>query len=145
MSTITGTEVKLLLVVLDEIAAKNTDLSPKVWYLLAKNQDSLNNAAKPLEVTRLKLVNKYGQKDGKTGVLTVGEDNMHPYREDFQKVLEEKIEVTLGTISLAKLEEEMKSMKGVNNIYLFYQHFVDGDLPQEKPEKKPEVEEPAEA
>lgn len=120
-------DVIALIQCLNQMTATHIKLSPKVWYALSKTKNRLVRAAKDLEEARSALVKQYSTDKKRP---TVDEDKMPEFKVDYKELLEQKAEVEIHTIHIDVLVDEMDKMEGVDDLYLFFDYIVDGDLPE---------------
>ena len=118
--TMTNSEVKGLIMCLKQLASVNTELGARTWYGISRSHHSLDKADISCEEVRVKLAKKYT----KEGEDRVAEDNINKFQDEYQKVLNDEVKVSVYQIKLSSLESESEKMKGVNNIDLFFTYCV---------------------
>lgn len=97
---ITLGELKSAIEALNKIIA--VPLSVKVSYYLSKTIKVINEELTHLEETRIKLVEKYGQKDEK-GETSVTKENFPKFVEEFKQLLSEEVEINIKPIKLSEV------------------------------------------
>tara|TARA_R110002020_G_scaffold148779_2_gene324830 strand:- start:3770 stop:4213 length:444 start_codon:yes stop_codon:yes gene_type:complete len=116
---VTNGIIKTLINCLNELSSNNTGLPVSVWYALSHNSKALEDADKHTEFSRMKLVEKYGEK-GDDGLMKVTEEKMTNFQKEYIDLLEGKTTVSLIKINITELEEATKQLKGVQGIYNFF-------------------------
>jgi hypothetical protein len=84
----------------------NTDLPIKLSYKISKMIDPVGNELQKIEEQRIKLVEKYGEKN-ETGI-TVTENNLDSFNKEFSELLEVEIDLPITPINLDDIPEEVK-------------------------------------
>lgn len=138
MGNITNGEIKQLISCLNEISQDNFDLPIKIWYALSKNKDRLESADVLTEKMRIDLVKKYGEK-GENDVFTVPEEKKNAFQNDYIELLNLKSTINFHMIPMGRLEE-LKTLKGINGIYLFFKYIVDDSEHDQCDKKEEEME-----
>jgi single-stranded DNA-specific DHH superfamily exonuclease len=85
----------------------NSDLlNVKTAYRLGRSISKIDSELTQLEATRVRLVNKYGQKD-KKGTITVKKENIEKFTQDMSKLLSMDVNLSIEPISLADLPDNI--------------------------------------
>ena len=135
---ITNEDVISLFKCIQDIPKTNEHLPTKFYYILSKNRRKLLGVFEDIEETRMHLVKKYGKKDPKSGFSTVPTENMEPFTKEYSKILNETVDIDFHKIDYEFMEREMKTMKGVSNIFLLFDYLVsDNGINKEKSVDKP--------
>lgn len=132
----TNDNVKGLLAALTELSKADSNFTPRVWFTLAANRKELTEKDKLIEEARLKLVEKHGSE--KDGVKSVDETKMSVFIKEYGDILSMEVDVDLTKILLKDLEKGTSKMKGVDNIYLVFEHLVEDEnrVPAKSSKKK---------
>ena len=123
-TTMTNLEVKGLLECLDEFTQANTSLSPQSWFTLSKNRKALVLADKDIESARIELVKKHGEKVNGSDEVAVTPNNIDSFKKEYAELLTLTSTLSLSKLKLIDLESNMPTLKGVKNIYLFFDYMT---------------------
>jgi hypothetical protein len=117
---------------LNSLIGANVPLSPRSWFTLTANRKALLDQQQSIDETRLELVKKYGEEDGKGG-KRVKDEMIETFTREYNEVLALDTEVNLHKLPLTELEKEAKKLSGVSNIYLMFDYIIESD---DQPTKK---------
>ena len=96
-------------------------LKATLSFRLARIMRDINDILKNLEDERSKLIKKYGQDSG-DGNITVSEQNKENFLDEFQSLLEDKIEINWEPIDTDSLGDSTISVAEISKIaFLFKQ------------------------
>jgi hypothetical protein len=120
--------IKTLIGCLTQMEMRHVKLPVKMWYSLSYTKNKLESADKVTEAARIKLVEKYGEKDEK-GIITIPQDseNYEPFMKEYADLLEMVVEVEVRKIKLSGLEDALKDMEGVQGIFRFFEVLVEDE------------------
>lgn len=123
--------VKSLITCLDEMTKRNTKLPVKVWYGLSFNRGQLLSADKHTESARIKLVEKFGEKNEQEDVTKVPQEKMAEFQKEYIELLEMEVEIDVRKIKMSTLENGLDKMDGVQGIFNFFEYLVEDDTENE--------------
>lgn len=142
--TIKNSVIKTLIGCLEEMTKRHTKLPVKIWYSLSYNRKKLDSADKITEEARVKLVEEFGEKDEKTGAMTVVQtsDNYDAFMKGYAELIDMEVEIEVRKVSISALENAMDKMEGVQGLFAFLEHLVfdEEDDKEAEPEAKKELE-----
>lgn len=76
----------------------------KIAYYLSKTITIIGEELTHLETARRKLIEKYGEKDEKEN-LRVTDKNFEKFKEEYQQLFKEEVEINIKTIKLSELAD----------------------------------------
>lgn len=128
--SITKAEVLSLSKCLNDIVSSNGQLPTKLLYAIGKNRGKLQTIINSIDNDRMGLVKKHGDKS-ENGMIEVTKDNIQQFSDDYTDLLNDVEKLELHTIPYVELEVLMPTMKGVDNINLFFDYVVSDAVAKE--------------
>lgn len=118
--------VRSLIECLEAMTEKKVELSVRVWYNLSYTRQKLNEAAKIAETVRLQLVEKFGETNKETKIKTVPNEKMAEFQKAYIELMDTEVVVEVRKVALEEMESAEKKMQGVQGIFNFFTHIVEG-------------------
>jgi hypothetical protein len=134
--TMTNAEVKGTIEGLNALTSADMGLSPRIWFQLTVNRKALIATNTTIEEVRLELVKKYSEKN-EEGVDEVPVKNMDAFGKEYNELLNTDSTVEMKMINLSDIEKDLKTIKGIPNLFLIFQYLVtDEEAAPKKAAKK---------
>jgi len=97
-----------------------TSVSASLAYHLTKLLKTLNEEMKTIEEQRIKLVEKYGEKNDKEESLVVSEENKAKFMSEFSDLLNSEIELSWEQLSVEKMEGLQLTVNDMSRIQFLF-------------------------
>lgn len=131
----TNSEVIGLAECLNAMTKEGVDMKPRTWFTLAANRKNLIEAGKLIDESNKTITDKYKSTDD-DGKTIIPEKNVEQWQKDKTEVLTMEVEVELIKLDLSAVEKEMPKLKGIRNLFLFFDHLIEDDKVEKKSKKK---------
>tara|TARA_R100000995_G_scaffold66643_2_gene35406 strand:- start:5301 stop:5690 length:390 start_codon:yes stop_codon:yes gene_type:complete len=108
---------------LNALCDNGVNLRPKTWYTLANNRQTLINQGKIIDEGIKNIQEKY-KETNEEGKDIIPETSVPDFHADRNELMEMEVELSFYQIDMKDIEKDMPKMKGVKNLYIFFDYIV---------------------
>ncbi len=131
----TNAEVIGLAECLNAMTKEGVDMKPRTWFTLSANRKKLIEAGKLIDEANKEITDKYKSEDDE-GKTIIPEKNVEAWQKDKTDILTMEEEVEVMNLNLSAIEKEMPKLRGISNLFLFFDHMIEDDTVEKKTKKK---------
>jgi hypothetical protein len=119
---------------LNSMTKEGVNLKPRTWFTLSANRKNLIEIGQTIDESNKAIDDKYKSTDDE-GKTIIPEDKIEKWQSDKTEILSIEVEVELTKLSLSAIEKEMPKLKGISNLFLFFDHLIEDDTVKKSKKK----------